>query len=144
MEYPTYCNIEYFNKYISYTIYKYNTSLPGIRGCHIMPQTQFVYFFDNKKWYKDQKIYQQNKKLSPFITEIIKFEDLQNGLNDLMDKYNLEHIKLPSENVQHPTNNKTCNNFGLTIEDLTVRNLRAVNSVYREDFINFGYQMIVI
>ena len=84
-----------------------------------MPQTQFVFFFDNERYYGDKQAFQQNKKLSPFITEVVKFENLQKELNDLTDKYHMARITLPSENVQHPNANQTCKHLGLSIADLT-------------------------
>lgn len=73
-----------------------------------------------------------NNKL---IAEIIKFENLSDEFDSLIERKN---IKLPKNILKVNHDNKTINN--LTVDDLDLESIKLINKVYAKDFKYFGYE----
>jgi CRISPR/Cas system-associated protein endoribonuclease Cas2 len=70
------------------------------------------------------------------VSHVLKFENLTREYDDLMEKYGLKHLTpLPQEHVR-----KSLPKL-LSLFNLTLENLRLIEQVYRQDFLEFGYEM---
>ena len=76
-----------------------------------------------------------NDLLSFFIRNILKFENLQEDFEKLMNKYSL-NLKLNRHEQK--------SNSYFKYEDLSLSTIKLINNVYRKDFEMFGYSMINI
>lgn len=101
-----------FNEKICYYINNHNIDTPV---GHWYPQYNYVYDYEGKK----------------IVDHVLKFEDLPNNFDELMEKYNL-NIKL------NKVMNKTDRIY--TIEDLNPETLKIIETYYAQDFKTFGYE----
>jgi hypothetical protein len=74
------------------------------------------------------KYYDINYKI-----HIIKYENLQEELNNLLNIYKYSLI-LEEHNIE--------TTFTYSIDDISKENIKLINRVYKNDFDNFGYEMI--
>ncbi len=70
------------------------------------------------------------------VDEILKFENLTEDLENLIQKYNL---KLVLDKEKTNKSSKSCQ-----LSDLTDENIKLINKLYKLDFEKFGYNMISI
>lgn len=75
-------------------------------------------------------VYDKNEKI---VKHVLKFENLENEFDDLMKLYNL-NIKL--------TKKVNVSDKYITLNDLKPEHIRKINIKYKDDFENFGYEMI--
>jgi len=79
--------------------------------------------------------YVYDKNGTQIIQHILYYENLDNGFNMLMQKYNLPFM-YTSKKVQRPISR---GNWTLTIDDFSNSTIHAINTVYAKDFETFGY-----
>lgn len=95
-------------------------------GCHLLPENEYTYVPINDSWEQQNE---DNKQI-----EIIKFENLQKEFEQLMIKYQIPiKKKLP---------HKLKFDSSVTINDLTSKSIKIINNIYKDDFINFNYDLI--
>jgi len=98
-------------------------------GGHMIPQYDFVYNNTNK----NTKI--KKKKI---IKNVLRFEFLGQEFQTLMELYNLPMLVLPNHTIGHTTSN----NKVLGIQNLTNKNMVLIETIYRNDFLEFEYEML--
>ena len=87
------------------------------QDCHLIPQTEYIYdFYGNK------------------LTNIIKFENLENDLNNFTQKHNI-NIEFDKKN-----NHKNIKKRNSSIDDLWYETLVLIENYYYKDFEEFGYK----
>jgi len=69
---------------------------------------------------------------------ILRFESLSDDFNKFIAKYKLTHI--PKDILKTTHRNKSPR--AESISDISPENMELINEAYRDDFINFGYDMI--
>ena len=70
---------------------------------------------------------------------ILKFESLHSHFNSLMKLRKIKNVKLEKLNTANNNNNKR-----FTIKDFSKDLINLINSIYSNDFKNFGYEKIII
>jgi hypothetical protein len=71
------------------------------------------------------------------VQHILHFEYLEEQFPSLMQAYNYSNISLPQRKINHRSDIDYITN--VTVNDLTVENLRLIEEVYHDDFVLGGY-----
>lgn len=106
---------------------------PPHMDCHFMPQTAYVYGWNNETNTTD--------KSTKHCTNILRYEDsLYQGFNNLMRQHGYTYLMQPDSGATAATrSNKRLVN--ITAEFLSDDVLRLANEIYADDFELFGYPM---
>jgi hypothetical protein len=104
-------SINMFNSYIEKWLRIIKKS-EKVNGWHLFPQ--YIYIDSN------------------YDINIIKFENLTNTFNELMNKFNYD-IKL--------NRNVSSSNSQFTVKDLSLTNIELIKEIYKKDFELFGYSV---
>jgi len=81
-----------------------------------------------------QSVYVYDENGHKFINHVLYFENLTEDFNSLMEEYNID-LKLVTK-FTHNTDKS------FSVKDLTPDIIRAVNEIYKDDFINFKYYIM--
>eukprot|EP01084_Bolivina_argentea_P108555 194007_1 len=121
-----YCNEHALNVWIQTYLLKYKKMINKngycFGGCHFVKQYDFVYdMFGNK-----------------VCKNIVHFENFDEEITLLFQKYNLEHIGYTLSHL-HDTVGANCVNSSLSVNNLTNMTKSIIYDMYKQDFIVFGY-----
>jgi hypothetical protein len=75
-----------------------------------------------------------NNRVVKMMKMIIKFENIEEEFNQLMNKYNCDIIYIK----------KYISNKKFNIDDINDENIKLINEIYKKDFDLFNYKMINI
>jgi hypothetical protein len=92
-----------------------------MNGGHMIPQYDFVHDVDHHK---------------KMVKHVLRFENLSEEFSTLMKQYDLP-LELPTKKIGRASHNKL-----LGVHNLTNENLKLIETIYWDDFVEFGYDLI--